>query len=96
MVVILKTSRQTLLPSNAMKRSDRKCKTENRTNKLPGTKCSTCESLALSYTYMKHYYDHGSRKEKKRKNQCKPHKFLNFDDMIHKRAGLYLASLDTM
>jgi len=34
--------------------------------------------------------------QEKGRNQWKSHKFLNFDDMIHTRAGMYFASLDSM
>jgi len=50
-VDILKTSRQALLASNAIKSSVKRCTTANRTNILPGPKYSTSESLALGYTY---------------------------------------------
>jgi len=46
-VDILKTSREALLASNAMKSSAIKSETVNWTNKLPGTKYSTSESLGL-------------------------------------------------
>jgi len=59
---ILKTSRQALSALNVMKSSVAKCKTANRTNKLPGTKYSTSESLTVGYTYIKHCNYHGSRK----------------------------------
>ena len=34
--------------------------------------------------------------QEKGRNQWKLHEFFNFDDMIYKRAALYLASLDNM
>ena len=34
--------------------------------------------------------------EEKFRNQWKSHEFLNFDDMTHKWAWLYLASMDSM
>ena len=64
-VDILKISRQALLALNAMKRSVIKCKTAKQRKKLPGTKCSASEPLALGYAHIKHYNDNGSRKGKK-------------------------------
>jgi len=59
-VDISQTWRQALLASNAMKNSGIKRKAANRTNKIPGANYNTSESLALGYTYVKHYNDHAS------------------------------------
>ena len=84
---ILKTPWQAQLASNAMKSTVTKCKKQITRNKIQH-KWIISTKLQKNIIMIKG--------QEKRWNQWKSHKFPYFDDMMHKRTGLYLASLDSV
>ena len=77
-----------------MKSSVIECKISNQTSKLPGAVCSTRESWAVGYTYIKHCTTTIMDQENGH-NQWKSHEFLSlwWHDRQHKRAGFEACTL---